>query len=244
MTPLRDLALSGGMSRTELDVPGVPETTLSAELLAGLPGNRAPAPWECVSSALVWMDRGGRAASKALPPNLSSSSGLGVIGGMVRYLDTPVGTYDEVFGAVAVRSGRSVQGNVAFMAVDSQVSIVGGRTNWAMPKTLARFGGSIEPNSTMTAEGAGGVQWRVTAKPKFVGPSVPLKSSAVAVQQFPDGSVGRSQLRLSGRMRPALVSVGVESDGPLAQWLRPGLRLGALVEHMTFSLDEPRTARS
>ena len=40
---------------------------------------------------------------------------------------------------VASADGRRSWGNVAFMAVDSETSLVGGRTNWAMPKTLAQF---------------------------------------------------------------------------------------------------------
>src|SRR5687768_13959018 len=65
---------------TALDrVPGVPETLLSRVLLAGLPQEAAPAPWGCVCDAVVWLGRGGAAATAALPPALRvRGRGLGV----------------------------------------------------------------------------------------------------------------------------------------------------------------------
>ena len=40
----------------------------SEALVATLPVNEAPAPWECRCSALLWLGRGGRAAAAAMPP--------------------------------------------------------------------------------------------------------------------------------------------------------------------------------
>ncbi|GGO93961.1 hypothetical protein GCM10011584_33880 [Nocardioides phosphati] len=227
--------------RVELtDVAGVPETRLLEAVASRLPPNASTAPWECRCEALVWAARGSRAAREALPPALAGSRALAVVGGFVRYADTPVGRYDEVLGLVASHRGLRPWGSVAFMAVDSEPSLVGGRSNWAMPKTLAAFEGEIASGATITGGGAGDLSWRVSAKPRVVGPPLPLRASVMARQQFPDGVVRASRLRNRGWFRPALVRVEVESDGPLPSWLRPGWHLGAVVDRMTFTLGAPR----
>ena len=230
------------MDRTELTgVAGVPETAISGALVDRLPANEAPAPWDCVCEAVLWFGRGGAAALQALPPALRDQApGLAVVGAMVRYLETPVGAYDEVLGLVTSRSGVKPWGSVAFMSVDSEPSLVGGRTNWAMPKTLGAFDGSIGSGRTITASGADEVRWHVSATPRTVGPAVPLRTSPVTRQEFPGGRVGDSTMRGRGRIRPAVVTVDVDSDGPLPTWLRPGRHLGAVLERGTFWLGEPR----
>lgn len=229
------------MTRVDITgVGGVPETLLSDALLARLPENLSEAPWDCRCTGLLWTSRGGRAASAALPPALTGASALGVIGGFVRYEDTPVGTYDEVLGMVASRQGVRPWGSVAFMSVDSETSLVGGRENWAMPKTLASFEGDIASGRSMSARGDVGVAWSVRATPKVLGPAIPVRTKAIARQEFPGGRIGSSLLTCTGKVRPALVTVEVESDGPLASWLRPGRHLGALVERAEFTLGEPR----
>lgn len=228
-------------TRIELTgLKGVPETVLSEVLAAGLPGNEAPAPWECHCSALMWAGRGGRAAAAALPSALAGSPALAAAGGFVRYTDTPVGSYDEVLGMIASRTGLKPWGHVAFMSVDSESSLVGGRTNWAMPKTLARFDGKLAGGNLITATGADQLSWSVSAKPRTIGPAIPLKTKLTARQQFADGRVGDSLLTFAGRLRPALVTVGVSSAETLPTWLRPGLHLGVFVEDVTFTLGEPR----
>ena len=229
------------MMRTEITgVPGVPETALSDAVLARLPENLAPAPWECRFSGLVWSGRGGKAARAALPTSLRNSRALASVGGFVRYEDTPVGPYDEVFGLVASRDGLKQWGSVTFMAVDSEASVVGGRANWAMPKTFAGFEGEIARKQTIAGWCDGPVRWRVEATPVAVGPRLPMRTSSITRQEFPDGIARDSQMTGRGTIRPALVRVEVESDGPLASWLRPGLHAGALVESGTFSLSKPR----
>lgn len=227
--------------RVELTgVPGVPETALSEALLASLPDNQAPAPWQCYFSSLLWLGRGGRAAAAALPPALARSTALATVGGFVRYTDTPVGGYDEVFGLIAARTGLRPWANVAFMAVDSLASLVGGRTNWAMPKTLARFDGAPAAGRTVTGIGTDQTPWRVSATARVIGPAVPLKAVGTARQQFSDGRIGDSRLSFTGRCRPAVVTVEVSSGGALPSWLQPGRHLGAVVDAGGFTLDEPR----
>ena len=230
------------MTRTELTgVAGVPETAISDALLARLPANDSPAPWECVCEAVVWFGRGGAAARQALPPALRDRApALAVVGAMVRYLETPVGPYDEVLGMVASRTGIKPWGSVAFMSVDSEASLVGGRTNWAMPKTLGTFDGVVGDGETFFAAGADQTRWRVSATPRTRGPVVPVRVAGAARQEFPGHRVGESALHARGRLRPALVEVDVDSEGPLPDWLRPGRHLGAVVEWATFTLSSPR----
>jgi Acetoacetate decarboxylase (ADC) len=221
-------------------VPGVHETRLSQALLGTLPEISAPAPWSCVCDAVLWFGRGGAAATAALPPPLRRAArGLVVVGGMVRYRETPVGPYDEVLGLVGSHTGTRPWGSVAFMAVDSPVSLVSGRSNWGMPKTLARFEGDPAPGSTVVARGGDEVRWQVTASPKPLAPAVPVVAAGQARQVLADGTVGSSRVSARARVRPALVTVDVHSDGPLASWLRPGRHLGLVVQDARFTLDEP-----
>ena len=233
------------MTATELPRPeltgvgGVPETALSEALLATLPPNDSEAPWTVNCSAVLWAARPRREASEALPPMLRGRRGVVVIGGIVRYLETPVGPYDEVFGIVMSGYGRQAVGTVTFMAVDSPRSLVGGRTNWAMPKTLASFQGGIAGGETVVATGQDSLGWRVSARPRVLGPKVPVRSRAITRQEFPGGVLGDSRMSARGRARPAVVDVEVESDGPLGSWLRPGKHLGAVAEAVTFTLGVP-----
>ncbi|CBL45864.1 hypothetical protein HDN1F_22810 [gamma proteobacterium HdN1] len=228
------------MTRIELTgLRGVPETALSEALIATLPINQTPAPWECRCSALLWLGRGGRNAALALPPALSNSPALATVGGFVRYSQTPVGPYDEVLGLVGSWSGLQPWGHVAFMSVDSQASLVGGRTNWAMPKTLARFDGELADGKHFTGSGADLVAWSVSAKPRVFGPAIPLKAKGKARQQFSDGRIGESLLTFAGKIRPAFVTTSVSSAETLPTWLRSGKHIGVFVEDATITLGEP-----
>jgi hypothetical protein len=201
--------------------------------------NGAPAPWTCVCDAVLWLGRGGSAATGALAPALHGARSLAVVGAMVRYRETPVGPYDEVLGLVGSHTGLRPWGSVAFMAVDSRDSLVGGRINWALPKTLATFEGEVAAGSTFTARGADAVPWQVTARSRVLGPSVPLGAAGVARQVFPEGGVGSSRLSARARVRAAVVTVDVASDGPLTSWLRSGRHPGLVVQDARFTLAEP-----
>ncbi|GAC1380259.1 MAG: hypothetical protein NVSMB48_05920 [Marmoricola sp.] len=223
-------------------VPGVAETTLPSDLVAGLPENLAPAPWTVRGSAVVWWNRAGAAARGALPVEIARThKPIMVIGGFVRYADTPVGTYDEVFGIVTSKGpggAKDIVSTVAFMAVDSPSSLVGGRSNWSMPKTLASFDGS--PDSEMTARSTTDQTWTVTSRARALPFGVSRSARAVIRQAFPDGSVGDTAMSSGGRMRPAVISVGVESDGPLAGWMRPGTRVGMVLEDVQMDFTEAK----
>jgi hypothetical protein len=216
---------------------GVSECTLDEATLADLPPNEAPAPWECDLSAVVWFGRGGKAALRAAGAGAThSGQALAVVGGMVSYERTPVGKYHEVYGAIGVRTGRSVRGTIPFMSVDSRSSLVGGRSNWSLPKCLADFSG--EPGTgSMTAQGRG---WMVRARVRPFGPHYPLPMTGKICQPWPDGVLRESVLTGKARARTAIVTVEVESDGELATWLRPGRHLGAVLTRTRFRLSESR----
>ena len=165
-----------------------------------------------------------------------SGRALATVGGLVAYADTPVGSYNEVFGVVAYRDGRSVRGTIPFMAVDSVTSLVGGRGNWSLPKTLAEFTG--EPSAAgcvMSAEGDG---WLVRATARPFGPSFTVPMTSRMVQPWPDGVTRESLLTGTGRSRSAIVTVEVDSRADLPGWLRPGRHFGSVLTGVEFTLGE------
>jgi hypothetical protein len=219
------------------NVPGVSECRLDEVTLAELPANEAPAPWDCELSGLVWWCRGGRAATQAAGSGAPGGArGLAVLGGFVAYDRTPVGRYSEVYGGIGVRRRRGAVATIPFMAVDSRASLVGGRGNWSLPKCLAEFTGR-PGEGTVTARGSG---WTVRATARPFGPQFPLPMTARMVQPWPDGARRESLLRGKARARSAIVTVEVESEGELADWLRPGRHLGAVLSHTSFTLSESR----
>jgi len=217
-----------------LRVGGVPQTALTIGIKNLLPDSAPPAPWTCRCRAVLWTNRPGPSAARAA--GVSGGPPLVVIGGFVEYLDTPVGSYREVLGAVGVATRHGVRGTVPFMAVDLPASIVGGRANWALPKTFAAFGGT-PAGGPLSATGEG---WKLTATPRAAGPSVPVRLPGTLVQKWPDGVAREAVIRMSGRMRPALVRVGVEAEPSLSGWLRGGWHPGVVMEMATFVLGAPR----
>lgn len=222
---------------------GLPENALGQALLATLPANLAPAPWDCVCSAVVWTERGGTAAAAALAGPLRGRRALAVTGGLVQYESTPVGEYGEALALVAGLEGRRPWVSVPFMAVDSPASLVGGRTNWALPKSLAAFEGTPGTDHRVVARGVDDVDhgdWEITASVRPIGPAVPVRTSVTMLQDFPDRGLGACPMTAAGRVRPALVTVTVRATGRLGTVLRGGRRLGAVVESARFTLGEPR----
>ena len=219
-------------------VAGVPETELGDALLASLPRTTPPAPWTVDCEAVLWTTRPGPQASRALPPRVRGSRAAAVVGGVVRYSATPVGPYAEVLGAVGGVHLRGLWATVAFMAVDSPASLVAGRVAWGLPKTLAVVDGSPGAG-TVTARGADDVPWVVAATAHAAGPAVPVPGR-VTLRQEAAGAVLTSTVTATGRLRPAVVRVDVESDGPLAGWLRPGHHPGAVLTGLRLTIGAPR----
>jgi hypothetical protein len=225
------------MATTDLAaVPGVAECALDAATLDRLPPTAPPAPWDCTLDGVVWWCRGGRGAARAAGSvRHGHTLAPAVIGGFITYTHTPVGRYDEVFGAIAV-PGRRLRGTIPFMAVDSTASLVAGRANWSLPKCLADFTG--RPGAgTMTARGAG---WSVRARVRPFGPRIPLPMAGRIVQPGPGGGARESVVTGRACARAALVTVEVQSGGELASWLRPGRHLGAVLSEACLRLSEAR----
>ena len=209
----------------QLRLPGLPESALDERARAGLPADAPPAPWTCRCDALVWW----------ATPRRSGGLPAGVCGALLSYAASPVGPYSEVLGLLAGLHGFRPSGRVPFIAVDSPASLVGGRRNWALPKTLAEFTGDPAAG-TMTATGNG---WTISATARPLGPVLPIRLAGWLEQPWPDGR--RRTARLTGRAsgRPALVRVAVRSEGALARLLRPGRHLGLLLRQAEFSLAAP-----
>lgn len=219
------------------EVPGVPETALDPGLLGRLPESAPAAPWDLTMQALVWFGRRAQGGTRVLPaPLRADTRALARGGGLVRYLDTPVGAYAEALGAEVIWRGRKAGVHVPFMAVDSPISVVGGRANWSLPKTLARFEGDPVSDRAMTARGDA---WELSARARVLGPPLPYRTDFALLQISPDGSVRRAAGRMRGRARPARVTVEVSGGADLRRCVGEGGFLGALVESAHATLKAP-----
>ena len=205
------------------DACAVPESRLPGGLLATLPPTAAAPPWDCRVRAVVWLQRGraplpaGSAyRSRALPFTL---------GAVVDYLDTPVGPYREVFAGPLLRPRRLREAgwptvHVPFIAVDSLLSVTGGREHWALPKTTATFAGDVAAGGAAVV----GEGWTVTVASRLRGPRLPFASVLRSSQ-----SSMRARLQLRGRGR--LAAVTVTADGPsIGGWLGRGTHPGVVAD--------------
>jgi hypothetical protein len=213
-------------------IAGLPESALDERVRAGLPADAPPAPWTCRCDALVWSARPRRPGG---PLGAGFDLPAAVCGALLSYSDSPVGPYREVLGLLAGMRGLRPSALVPFIAVDSPASLVGGRRNWALPKTLAEFTGDPAAG-TMTATGNG---WTVSATARPFGPALPLRLAGWLEQPWPDGRPRTAWLTGRASAQPALVRVAVRSEGSLARWLRPGRHLGLLLRRAEFSLAAP-----
>ena len=207
-------------------VPGLPESRLSPADLAKLPATSPAAPWRCRLSAVAWLQRARHPAFdwRARPLPMAF-----VV--LVDYEDTPVGPYQEVVAAAALRRGRQVLGQVPFIAVDSLPSVHGGRSNWALPKTTATFSGGAREGATMVR----GDGWSLTARTSRAGPRLPLRSSS-----WNTGPLGDYRVHLRATGRPVIVDASAVG-ATLTPWLGAGRHLGmSLTGEMI--VEEPQPA--
>jgi hypothetical protein len=199
-----------------LDLPGVVESALPEALLAQLPATTAPPPWDCTVRAVVWLQRG----TAPLPPG-SPYEGKVLpltMGAFVDYVDSPVGSYREVFAGPLVRRAGRPSVHIPFIAVDSLPSVHGGRAHWGLPKACASFDGDVDAG-TASATGDG---WSVRAEASTTGLALPL------VGMFSNAQAGgRAAVVLRGRGR--LARVRVTASGPtLSGWIGEGTHLGVV----------------
>ncbi|GAA3391964.1 acetoacetate decarboxylase family protein [Cryptosporangium minutisporangium] len=213
-------------------IPSVRESVLASDV--ELPTSSAPAPWRTKIDAAFWWHRASADAASMLPPALRS---LGVIPvtlvAFVRYRETPVGAYSEVFASpVLLRKWPVPPIHIPFMAVDSLTSVHGGRSNWALPKTLASFewGGAA-----VTATGDG---WKMSAEARASTPKFPMAGGLKTLQLF-DGEPRAAWVGMHGRAR--LGRVTASAEGPtLSRWLTPGRHPALLISDATMSVGAPR----
>jgi hypothetical protein len=207
-------------------VPGLPESRLSPADLAKLPDSSPDAPWRCRLSAVAWLQRARHPAFDWRAPTLPWAFVV-----VVDYADTPVGPYQEVVASAALRRGRQVLSQVPFIAVDSLTSVHGGRSNWALPKTMATFSGGAR-DGAVSVRGDG---WSVTARTSRPGPRLPLRASS-----WSTGPLGDYRVHLRATGRPVIVDASAVG-ATLTPWLGAGRHLGmSLTGEMI--VEEPRPA--
>ncbi len=185
------------------------------------------APWHSRIDALLWLHPATPAARDALPSQLAGRAGMPVtMGGLISYHEGPVGPYGEIFGAPLMLRGAAMLSHVAFMAVDSERSVAGGRGNWALPKVLTTFDGTPGVPGEVAARGDGwAVRVRATARPR----RVPLSLTVRSAQVWDDGGVRGFSVRMRGRARLARVDVEHTEPSPLIGWLTEGRHVAVLI---------------
>jgi hypothetical protein len=209
------------------DLPSVLESTLHdplrARLEAGEGGPPPAPPWDTRVSAVLWWHRASPAALAHVPSALKDLKTLPItVGALVRYQESPVGSYSEVFASPVLLRRRGLPAaTVPFIAVDSLASVVGGRAGWDLPKTLARALWPADAPARLETD-----EWSVSvgvspATRTGAGPLLPLRGALPVIQASPDGGRRRSTVRLRGRAR--LSRADVSTTGPsLPQWLLSG----------------------
>jgi len=220
-SPADPLRPAVGPLRHAVDLPSLvalPESRLAAGLLERLPASSPAPPWACRVRAVVW-------AQRAPSPLPSSSAYAGrvrgaAVGALVDYLDSPVGPYREVLVGQLLRGTVLPVLHVPFIAVDSLLSVHGGRAHWSLPKAVAEFTGDVGAGAA-TATGDG---WSVAVRAAPRGPRLPVAGPLTTEQ---DGR--RAVAALRGRGRLARVEVTAEGLA-LGGWLGAGTHLGLVAE--------------
>lgn len=179
-----------------------------------------PPPWPADVRATIWWHRATPSGRALLPQKVVPVTLVMV----VDYLSSPVGPYREILASPVLRRpghglGAMPRMSVPFIAVDSDVSVHGGRTHWHLPKVLANFGGEVLARSSASGDG-----WAVHADAKGVGPAFPIKG-ALGFAQPVEEELALAGAKLTGKAR--LCRVEVDAHGPsLGSWLRSGTHFG------------------
>lgn len=224
--------------------PPLPMPALPDAVRTALPPSTPAPPWHCTVEAVVWWHRAGPSAHAAVPAG--ARPGLPVtVGAFLRYLDSPVGPYDEVLASPLLLRGGALRVSVPFIAVNSVASIAGGRVHWQLPKVLAAFDRS--PDGRPAPDGpdasakvgarvqAAGDGWRLSARASARGPRLPLAARFSSTQDGP--TVARSTVRGCGRAARVEVEGGGEG---LPAWLVPGRHPGLVLDRARLVVGAPR----
>jgi Acetoacetate decarboxylase (ADC) len=186
-----------------------------------------PAPWHSTIDALLWLHPATPVARDLLPAQLAPRAWLPVtVGGLISYREGPVGPYGEIFGAPLMLRGAPMLSHVAFMAVDSERSVAGGRGNWALPKVLATFHGDPGlPGSVLARGDDWAVRVHATARTRRFPLALVMRSAQVSE----DGEVREFSVRMRGRARLARVEVEHLAPSPLSAWLVSGRHVAVVL---------------
>jgi hypothetical protein len=239
--------MSGSQQALLREVPGVPESDLSDAIVARLPAGSPPAPWATTAQAVLWVHAATRVARGMLPAPLRGRRALPLtVGAFIRYLDSPVGPYSEVLASPVLLAQLPLPASVVpFIAVDSTDSLHGGRANWALPKTLARFDWSVgeeafdgRPFHVRATHDETPVPWsvaaRVATRPRPLQVSLSLRD----VQSTPAGALLSIAIAVAGDARVARVEI--QADGPsLPSWLRAGSHPGLVLPSARMAFAAP-----
>ncbi|MGI8794170.1 MAG: acetoacetate decarboxylase family protein [Acidimicrobiales bacterium] len=192
------------------------------------------APWRLAGEAVVgWVRASGRPRrSPGLPAELQPSIGRAMVIA-VRYVDSPVGPYDELTVAVPARVGLR-PGLASIISVVSQpMARRGGQRNWGFPAELGTLRWSADgPARSMHWEERG---VEVVGVP--FGPTLPFLVPMRSVQLRSDGPVVVPR-RLWGLLRLSRVAVSVPEGDPLT-WAA-GCHIGAHLANMRMLVHPAR----
>ena len=218
------------------DAVGLPETHLPPALLQLLPHKVAPAPWRTQCQVVTWMHPVTPAALEAIPAAIRPAGIALAAWALVRYDQTPVGAYNEV-AVTLLPDGGDGYGHIPFIAVDSYPSIVGGRKNWLLPKSLARFVWSEDGlSANVTADAPAKPGWSITVSVSPAGDPTALAIPSNVQQASTGGAVRKFTGTMAGSMQPASVNVDGVAEGPLAALLVSGSYNGTLLTDCTFDV--------
>jgi hypothetical protein len=218
------------------DAVGLPETQLPSALTNLLPTSVPGAPWRTQCRVVTWMHPVAAAAVEAFPPPIRPSGVALVAWALVRYEQTPVGPYDEV-AATLIPDGGDGYGHIPFIAVDSYPSIVGGRANWLLPKSLARFVWSEDSlNANVTADAPAKPGWSLTVNATPSGPGTPITMPSNVRQVSAGGAVRCFTGTMAGSAQSASVNIEAVAEGPLATLLVSGRYDGTVLTDCKFDV--------
>jgi hypothetical protein len=229
-------AASGAARYAVADAVGLPESVLPVQLVQLLPEKVAAAPWRTQCRIITWMHPVAPAAVEALPAPIRSAGISLAAWALVRYEHTPVGPYDEL-AVTLLPEGGDGYGHIPFIAVDSYPSIVGGRANWLLPKSLARFVWAEDSMSAnVTADAPAKPGWSLTVNVTAWGTPAATAIPSNVQQVSSSGAVRRFTGTMGGAMQPAAVNVEGVAEGPLASLLVSGRYDGTLLTEATFEV--------
>jgi hypothetical protein len=143
---------------------------------------------------------------------------------LAHYAEGGTLSYNEAAVGILIRNGAALAITIPWIRVDSELSMIGGRRFWSIPKCMAQFSGA---GDRIIAEGELGDKIEVKLKPSTF--KLPLALPLALAQPAPEGVV-RATGRLSGVARLGR-----------AQWRLPG-RLAKVVPRRPLFTFQVRSA--